>query len=70
MSAPTTLNLDAEALYGALRQGVRGLLATMPETALVGIWSGGAWLAARLHADLGLAGEPGVISSTSASSDP
>jgi pyrimidine operon attenuation protein/uracil phosphoribosyltransferase len=64
MSSPTTLNLDAEALYAALRQGVRNLLGAMPEAALVGIWSGGAWLAARLHADLGLPGEPGVISST------
>ena len=63
MSSPTTLNLDAEALYAALRQGVRGLLADAPQTALVGIWSGGAWLAARLHTDLALAGEPGVISS-------
>ena len=63
MSSPTTLNLDAEALYAALRQGVRGLLADTPATVLVGIWSGGAWLAARLHADLGLPGEPGVISS-------
>ena len=63
MSSPTTLNLDAQALYGALRQGVRSLLAAAPGTALVGIWSGGAWLAARLHADLALPGEPGVISS-------
>ena len=63
MSSPTTLNLDAEALYAALRQGVRGLLADAPQTALVGNWSGGAWLAARLHTDLALAGEPGVISS-------
>ncbi|MDP1692558.1 MAG: bifunctional pyr operon transcriptional regulator/uracil phosphoribosyltransferase PyrR [Burkholderiaceae bacterium] len=62
MSFPT-LNLDAEALYAALRTGVRGLLTAAPETALVGIWSGGAWLAARLHADLGLSGEAGVISS-------
>jgi pyrimidine operon attenuation protein/uracil phosphoribosyltransferase len=31
---------------------------------LLGIWSGGAWLAERLHADLGLAGRPGLISST------
>jgi pyrimidine operon attenuation protein/uracil phosphoribosyltransferase len=31
---------------------------------LVGIWSGGAWLAERLQRDLGLAGQPGVISST------
>jgi pyrimidine operon attenuation protein/uracil phosphoribosyltransferase len=29
----------------------------------VGITSGGAWLAERLQKDLGLAGEPGVISS-------
>lgn len=59
-----TLTLDAEALYLALRDGVRRLLAERPDAALVGIWSGGAWLSARLHADLGLAGEPGVISST------
>jgi pyrimidine operon attenuation protein/uracil phosphoribosyltransferase len=39
-----------------------GLL--QPGAALVGIWSGGAWLAERLHADLGLPGRPGVISST------
>ena len=64
MSSPTTLNLDAEALYAALRQGVSGLLATMPGAVLVGIWSGGAWLAERLHADLGLPGEAGTISST------
>jgi pyrimidine operon attenuation protein / uracil phosphoribosyltransferase len=63
MSSPTTLNLDAEALYAALRTGVRGLLNAAPDTALVGIWSGGAWLAARLQSDLGLPGEPGTISS-------
>ncbi len=54
--------LDAEALYATLRDGVRGLL--KPEGALVGIWSGGAWLAERLQRDLGLEGPPGVISST------
>lgn len=58
----TTLLLDAEALYAELREGVRGLI--RPETSLVGIWSGGAWLAERLQADLGLAGAHGVISST------
>jgi pyrimidine operon attenuation protein/uracil phosphoribosyltransferase len=55
------LTLDAESLYADLRarlqpeadQGVR----------LVGVASGGAWLAQRLHADLKLAGEPGVVSS-------
>jgi pyrimidine operon attenuation protein/uracil phosphoribosyltransferase len=58
----TPPQLDAEALYGELRRGVKALLP--PDGALVGIWSGGAWLAQRLHADLGLPGECGVISST------
>ena len=63
------LHLDAEALFGVLREAVRDLLATArrerPDVpvSLVGIWSGGAWLAERLHRDLGLPGEPGVISS-------
>ncbi len=61
---PHPLTLDAEALYSALKDGVRRLLADQPEAALVGIWSGGAWLAARLHADLGRPGEAGVITST------
>jgi pyrimidine operon attenuation protein/uracil phosphoribosyltransferase len=58
------LTLDAEALYGALRDGVRRLLADRPDAALVGIWSGGAWLAARLQTDLGRSGEAAVITST------
>ena len=57
----STLHLDAEALYRDLVGGVRGLL--QPGAALVGIWSGGAWLAERLQTDLKLDGEPGVISS-------
>ena len=56
------LPLDAEALCAELRAGVRALL--QPQTVLVGIWSGGAWLAERLHADLGRPGAAGVISST------
>ena len=56
-----SLRLDAEALYADLLGGVRGLM--QPGAVLVGIWSGGAWLAERLQADLGLPGEPGVISS-------
>ena len=55
------LNLDAEALYADLLAGVRPLL--QADTVLVGIWSGGAWLAERLHRDLGRPGEPGTISS-------
>ena len=56
------LQLDAEALYLELADGVRRLLP--PGGVLVGIWSGGAWLAERLQRDLGLPGAPGVISST------
>ncbi len=58
----STLHLDAEALYADLLRGVRPLL--RPESVLVGIWSGGAWLAERLHADLQRSGQPGVLSST------
>ena len=63
------LELDAESLYAELSHGVRALLAdgTRPGAALVGIWSGGAWLAERLQRDLGLPGGDkgyGVISST------
>jgi pyrimidine operon attenuation protein/uracil phosphoribosyltransferase len=55
------IELDAEALYAGLLDGVRRLL--RPDGALVGIWSGGAWLAERLQRDLGLPGDPGVLSS-------
>jgi pyrimidine operon attenuation protein / uracil phosphoribosyltransferase len=62
------LQLDAESLYAELRSGVRALLqAQGPDAALVGIWSGGAWLAERLQRDLALPGGDkgfGVISST------
>ena len=58
----STLLLDAEALYADLLKGVQRLLGK--DTVLVGIWSGGAWLVERLQRDLGLAGEPGVISSS------
>ena len=56
------LQLDAEALYAELKHGVAGLMRA--DSVLVGIWSGGAWLAERLQSDLGLSGAPGVISST------
>jgi pyrimidine operon attenuation protein/uracil phosphoribosyltransferase len=55
------LRLDAEALYRDLAGGVRRLLDR--DSVIVGIWSGGAWLAERLHRDLALDGEAGVISS-------
>ncbi len=52
---------DAEALYTKLLAGVKALM--RPDTRLVGITSGGAWLVERLQKDLGLPGAPGVISS-------
>jgi len=55
------LRLDAEALYRELARGVPALRG--PQGRLVGITSGGAWLAQRLHQDLGLDGQAGVISS-------
>ena len=58
----STLTLDAEALYAELLRGVRPLCGD--DTRLVGIASGGAWLAERLQADLGYAGPAGVISSS------
>ncbi len=61
MSTHGNLMLDAESLYAELLKGVRSLLT--PTTRLVGITSGGAWLAARLQKDLQLEGEAGSISS-------
>ena len=61
----SSLMLDAEALYNDLRAAMPALLTAFAEpTQLVGVASGGAWLAQRLHKDLGLAGEAGVLSSS------
>lgn len=57
----TTLAIDAEALYRELLRGV-GQLSRM-DTRLVGITSGGAWMAERLQKDMGFAGKAGIISS-------
>ncbi|GAA4342202.1 bifunctional pyr operon transcriptional regulator/uracil phosphoribosyltransferase PyrR [Pigmentiphaga soli] len=54
---------DAEALYARLLDAVRAMLAGLPagQAHLVGIHSGGSWLAERLHRDLGLPGRPGML---------
>ncbi|MEI8169458.1 MAG: bifunctional pyr operon transcriptional regulator/uracil phosphoribosyltransferase PyrR [Rhodoferax sp.] len=57
----STLTLDAEALYLELLTGVRALF--RPHMHLVGVTSGGVWLAERLQRDLNLSECPGVISS-------
>ena len=55
----SSLTLDAEALYLALLAGVRGIF--RPGMRLVGVTSGGAWLAERLQRDLRLDGPPGDL---------
>ena len=57
----SALALNAEALYSELLRGVQALVG--PHTRLVGITSGGAWLAERLQKDLALPGQHGTISS-------
>jgi pyrimidine operon attenuation protein / uracil phosphoribosyltransferase len=64
----TNLTLDAEELYCELLRSMRQLVATHQTVfkeppRLVGIASGGAWLAERLQADMSLAGKPGRLSS-------
>ncbi|NBX56260.1 MAG: bifunctional pyr operon transcriptional regulator/uracil phosphoribosyltransferase PyrR [Betaproteobacteria bacterium] len=56
------LSLDAQALYGQMRHDLRERLG--PTSHLVGITSGGAWLAESLHADLGRSLALGVVSSS------
>jgi pyrimidine operon attenuation protein / uracil phosphoribosyltransferase len=60
-----TLTLDAEALYRELRLGMPAFLAASAAPMhLVGVASGGAWLAQRLQKDLGLANKVGILSSS------
>lgn len=51
--------LDAEALCRQLAEQIRPHVS--PATALVGIYTGGLWLAERLHAELGIAQPLGAI---------
>jgi pyrimidine operon attenuation protein / uracil phosphoribosyltransferase len=57
----SSLSLDAPTLYQELLRGVKNLCE--PNTRLIGIASGGVWLAEQLQLDLGLSGAAGVISS-------
>ena len=60
----SSLTLNAEALYRELLISMRGLIASLPQPPLlVGVTSGGVWLAERLQRDLALPGTPGVLSS-------
>ena len=60
----SSLSLDAEALYRDLLRAMQLLIASYTEPVqLVGIASGGVWLAERLQQDLKLAGKIGMLSS-------
>jgi pyrimidine operon attenuation protein/uracil phosphoribosyltransferase len=60
---PTDLpdSLNAEDLYRTLLEQVRAKLAGVPDLAIVGIHTGGAWVAERLAADLGLQDRLGFL---------
>jgi pyrimidine operon attenuation protein/uracil phosphoribosyltransferase len=63
----SSLILDAEALYADLRRGLQQMLQNdNPPThpRLVGVASGGVWLAERLQQDLNLPAPIGVLSSS------
>lgn len=61
----SSLSLDAEALYCDLLKAMQLLMASYAvPPQLVGIASGGAWLAERLQADLKLPGRTGTLSSS------
>ena len=53
---------DAEALVAELARQMRP--AVTPETGLVGIYTGGAWVAERLHRELGLTAPLGSLAVT------
>jgi len=57
----SNLKLDAEALYQALANQLASALARTENLALVGIYSGGAWLAERLAAEMQLQERLGFI---------
>ena len=60
----SSLTLDAEALYRDVLCGMRQLLTTYVQSPrLVGVASGGVWLAERLRADLALSEDLGTLSS-------
>jgi pyrimidine operon attenuation protein/uracil phosphoribosyltransferase len=54
-------NLDAEVLYQELAKQIKSALAKTENVAIVGIYSGGAWLAERLAAELQLKDRLGFI---------
>ncbi len=55
--------LDIELVYASLREQIGRLLLVKPSLCMVGIHSGGVWVAERLHADLKMQTPLGTLSS-------
>ncbi|HPU54154.1 MAG TPA: bifunctional pyr operon transcriptional regulator/uracil phosphoribosyltransferase PyrR [Burkholderiaceae bacterium] len=55
---------DVESAYAALRDALQGALHGAVAPHLIGIRSGGAWVASRLHRELGLVTPLGLLSSS------
>ncbi|MFM8548955.1 MAG: bifunctional pyr operon transcriptional regulator/uracil phosphoribosyltransferase PyrR [Betaproteobacteria bacterium] len=55
--------LDAESAYLRLKDSVAAGIVGSPDLALIGVHSGGVWIAERLKRDLALASEMGTLSS-------
>jgi hypothetical protein len=53
--------LNAEALYQQLLKQIKPQAVANDNLAIIGIYSGGAWIAERLVNDLGLKNKPGLI---------
>ncbi len=62
-NSPQTRLPEAEQLYATLLADIRASLSAeaLAKTAMVGIHSGGVWVAERLHRDLGLPGRIGTL---------
>ena len=55
--------LDVEQVYASLKSQISRSLAEKPKLCIIGIHSGGAWVAERLHGDLGVQTPLGALSS-------
>jgi len=59
--SPTLQQFDAEALYEELARQIKSAVAKLDNVAIVGIYSGGAWLAQRLVKDCQIKHSAGLI---------
>ncbi|MES1926279.1 bifunctional pyr operon transcriptional regulator/uracil phosphoribosyltransferase PyrR [Salinisphaera sp. T31B1] len=58
---PSQQSYDVDAALAALRGQLAPLVEATPDAVMVGVETGGAWIAERLHADLGLSEPLGTL---------